>query len=82
MISRTPLFRSILGILPVLLWPLCTVGGEKVAEDLVVTQPRPLIRAHAHNDYLHERPLLDVLSHGFCGVEEGKVEKKAFLLSE
>lgn len=26
-------------------------------------------RAHAHNDYLHERPLLDALSHGFTSVE-------------
>ena len=29
----------------------------------------PLAQAHAHNDYLHERPLLDALSHGFCSVE-------------
>jgi len=31
--------------------------------------PRPLARAHSHNDYEHERPLLDALSHGFCSVE-------------
>jgi hypothetical protein len=30
---------------------------------------RPLIRAHAHNDYQHSRPLLDALDHGFCSVE-------------
>lgn len=30
---------------------------------------RPLRRAHAHNDYLHPRPLLDALSHGFTSVE-------------
>ena len=29
----------------------------------------PLIRAHAHNDYLHARPLADALSHGFWSVE-------------
>jgi hypothetical protein len=29
----------------------------------------PLIRAHAHNDYHHSRPLLDALDHGFCSVE-------------
>lgn len=29
----------------------------------------PLIRAHAHNDYLHERPLLDALEHGFASIE-------------
>ncbi|MGW0698986.1 phosphatidylinositol-specific phospholipase C/glycerophosphodiester phosphodiesterase family protein [Streptomyces sp. NPDC002867] len=32
-------------------------------------RPRPLRRAHAHNDYLHERPLHDALSHGFTSVE-------------
>ncbi|MFJ1749296.1 phosphatidylinositol-specific phospholipase C/glycerophosphodiester phosphodiesterase family protein [Streptomyces sp. NPDC088116] len=30
---------------------------------------RPLRQAHAHNDYLHPRPLLDALSHGFTSVE-------------
>lgn len=30
---------------------------------------QPLERAHAHNDYEHERPLLDALSHGFRSVE-------------
>jgi hypothetical protein len=29
----------------------------------------PVPRAHAHNDYLHERPLLDALAHGFWSVE-------------
>ena len=29
----------------------------------------PLFRAHAHNDYLHNRPLLDALAHGFRSVE-------------
>ena len=29
----------------------------------------PLMRAHAHNDYLHPRPLLDALELGFCSVE-------------
>ncbi|QFG23592.1 phosphatidylinositol-specific phospholipase C/glycerophosphodiester phosphodiesterase family protein [Actinomadura sp. WMMB 499] len=30
---------------------------------------RPLPQAHAHNDYHHERPLLDALEHGFTSVE-------------
>ena len=30
---------------------------------------KPLEHAHAHNDYLHERPLLDALDHGFTSVE-------------
>ncbi len=29
----------------------------------------PCPKAHAHNDYLHERPLLDALDRGFCSVE-------------
>jgi Glycerophosphoryl diester phosphodiesterase family len=29
----------------------------------------PLPRAHAHNDYEHERPLQDALDHGFTSVE-------------
>ncbi len=32
-------------------------------------QAKPLRRAHAHNDYLHDRPLHDALQHGFCSVE-------------
>ena len=32
-------------------------------------QPKPLIHAHAHNDYEHPRPLFDALDHGFCSVE-------------
>jgi hypothetical protein len=29
----------------------------------------PIFRAHAHNDYLHARPLADALAHGFRSVE-------------
>jgi hypothetical protein len=29
--------------------------------------PHP--QAHAHNDYLHDRPLHDALDHGFCSIE-------------
>lgn len=35
------------------------------AQDNVV----PLPNAHSHNDYEHERPLLDALDNGFCSVE-------------
>lgn len=31
--------------------------------------PRLLLNAHAHNDYLHPRPLYDALNAGFCSVE-------------
>jgi hypothetical protein len=30
---------------------------------------QPLDQAHAHNDYEHDRPLLDALEHGFTSVE-------------
>jgi hypothetical protein len=32
-------------------------------------QVPPLPKAHAHNDYLHTRPLLDALSYGFTSIE-------------
>jgi len=31
--------------------------------------PIPLIHAHAHNDYMHTRPLYDALKHGFTSIE-------------
>lgn len=32
-------------------------------------EPKPLLHAHAHNDYEHARPLFDALEQGFCSVE-------------
>jgi len=40
------------------------VAAWALAEDVI-----PLPQAHSHNDYLHERPLLDALALGFCSVE-------------
>jgi hypothetical protein len=56
--------RSIVLWLPVVLLavPLQVSGQDTRA---VV----PLKHAHAHNDYLHERPLFDALERGFCSVE-------------
>jgi len=34
-----------------------------------VKGPAPLVRAHSHNDYQHERPCLDALDCGFCSIE-------------
>lgn len=39
-------------------------GAAALAAD-----PAPLVRAHAHNDYEHPRPLLDALDHGFGSIE-------------
>lgn len=50
-----------------------TLGvGLLAAPDAVgapVTDPKPLVRAHAHNDYEHTRPLRDALDNGFTSVE-------------
>ncbi len=36
---------------------------------VTAAEPPPLRHAHAHNDYLHKRPLLDALDRGFTSVE-------------
>lgn len=41
--------------------PLSSVGEA--------AETPPLRQAHAHNDYLHQRPLLDALDRGFTSVE-------------
>lgn len=35
----------------------------------MAAEPKPLMQAHAHNDYEHARPLLDALDHGFGSIE-------------
>lgn len=39
------------------------------AAEPLPSPPTPLPQAHAHNDYVHPRPLLDALDNGFCGIE-------------
>ena len=47
-----------------------TVGVTAiVAEPPQETRADARRQAHAHNDYLHDRPLLDALDHGFGSVE-------------
>lgn len=43
---------------------LMSFSGALLADDVT-----PLPQAHAHNDYHHERPLLDALDRGFTSVE-------------
>jgi hypothetical protein len=53
-------------------WLLAAVGlgvAAVVGGDDKAAGPRPLSRAHAHNDYRHPRPLLDAFDHGFTSVE-------------
>jgi hypothetical protein len=45
----------------------CALGLALIAKE--EKQITPLLRAHAHNDYEHKRPLLDALEQGFCSVE-------------
>jgi len=56
----------------ILLMPLIWVSTHTLAQPTNVLREgnsRPLVRAHAHNDYEHARPLLDALDRGFCSIE-------------
>lgn len=53
--------RSAAAWLGLLLAGLCATGRAG--------EPKPLAHAHAHNDYLHRRPLADALERGFCSIE-------------
>lgn len=44
-------------------------AGLALPGTAVAARVRPLPQAHAHNDYLHARPLHDALAHGFTSVE-------------
>lgn len=59
------MFRA-LSILEVFLAGVGMLAIEAMATDTAVV---PLPAAHAHNDYLHPRPLIDALEQGFCSVE-------------
>jgi hypothetical protein len=39
------------------------------ANSLRADEPLLITGAHAHNDYLHQHPLFDALTNGFCSVE-------------
>ena len=64
------MIRQHLTLIVILLGSMCfsaACGLEAIAAE--ATAVAPLTRAHAHNDYLHDRPLLDALDNGFCSVE-------------
>jgi hypothetical protein len=67
MVIRERLFRWMVTILAGI--ALGMAGVVAHAAGPAVVEPTPLARAHAHNDYLHERPLLDALARGFCSIE-------------
>ncbi|MEZ6072712.1 MAG: phosphatidylinositol-specific phospholipase C/glycerophosphodiester phosphodiesterase family protein [Pirellulales bacterium] len=61
--TRNYTSRPRIAVVMLCLTALLAVTGLSAAD---VT---PLPQAHAHNDYEHERPLLDALDNGFCSVE-------------
>jgi hypothetical protein len=50
----------------VLILALGSLDPVLLASDPAIS---PLANAHSHNDYDHQRPLLDALDQGFCSVE-------------
>ncbi|MBS0266679.1 MAG: phosphatidylinositol-specific phospholipase C/glycerophosphodiester phosphodiesterase family protein [Planctomycetes bacterium] len=52
-------------------WLLVVTGGLTgiAFGDDAKAPTKPLVQAHAHNDYLHQRPLLDAVDRGFMSVE-------------
>lgn len=50
-------------------WILASVAIGPALPTYAEKEATPLLRAHAHNDYEHKRPLLDALEQGFCSVE-------------
>ena len=48
---------------------LVTLSLLLTASSAHAAEPTPLLRAHAHNDYEHTRPLLDALECGFGSIE-------------
>lgn len=68
-----PFARFLATLAAVLLAVLVGGGGAATATASAAPVDRstvqPLERAHAHNDYEHDRPLLDALDHGFTSAE-------------
>lgn len=54
-------FQALLCLVAMFVWMAAARAEEKSVA--------PLAQAHAHNDYLHKRPLLDALDNGFTSVE-------------
>ncbi len=66
--------RRLLALLTALLLSGAASADDKPARVV------PLRHAHAHNDYLHPRPLFDALDQGFCSVEADIFLKDGALL--
>ncbi|WP_026180914.1 phosphatidylinositol-specific phospholipase C/glycerophosphodiester phosphodiesterase family protein [Demetria terragena] len=57
---------AVLGATGALAVPFVGMSTARAAD---ASAPQPLERAHAHNDYEHDRPLGDALANGFTSVE-------------
>ena len=72
-LPHRPLLAALGGalLLPLALAPAASADtrAESVLPPDLVVADQPLAQAHAHNDYEHERPLLDAVEHGFTSVE-------------
>ncbi len=71
---RTMTFHRIQGVILALVLALVAAvalpgAATATASGSARAAVQPLERAHAHNDYEHDRPLLDALDHGFTSVE-------------
>jgi hypothetical protein len=66
-----PVFKAVVVLLFALSSSPFSGSRNLRADELktVAPLPAPLENAHAHNDYLHKRPLLDALDHGFTSIE-------------
>ncbi|WP_462418445.1 PI-PLC domain-containing protein [Kytococcus sp. Marseille-QA3725] len=62
---RSLIARPVLALTALALAATAAPASARTVTDGV----EPLPQAHAHNDYEHDRPLLDALSHGFTSVE-------------
>jgi hypothetical protein len=60
--------RNVSSSVFVVAWAAFAMGGSS-AIGAEAPKVAPLAQAHAHNDYLHPRPLRDALDHGFTSVE-------------
>ncbi len=57
-------------LLSIVIILIATLSGCRQPEPAITgSEVIPLVRAHAHNDYRHKRPLFDALDQGFCSVE-------------
>ena len=61
--------RILRSICPLVMLLLINAALSAQLPELAAGSVSPLVNAHAHNDYEHDRPLLDALEHGFTSIE-------------